>query len=165
MAKFVSENLACDPPEGRATSKGTELYQAVASAKRRIPGVQWVESVEDLENLEFYEEMAEIEVPVAALDRLPFKNEDRGTSERLEAVMRSIRRHGYNNAEPVIVRIGRRGRWVIVNGGHRVTAAKRVSQEFFTNLFGAKVKTVHFLLFRTPLSNSRLGEPEDVQPH
>lgn len=140
------------------------LQEKVAAAKRRIPGVQWVERAEDLDALEYYDEMAEIEVPVKALDLLPFKNEDRGESERLDAVMRSIRRHGYNNADPVIVRIGRRGRWVIVNGGHRVTAAKRISHEFFTNLFGAKVKTVHFLLFRTPLSNTRLGEPEDTLP-
>src|SRR5271170_23165 len=110
-----------------------------------IPGVQWVESAADLDRVQFYDEMAEIEVPVAALDRLPFKNEDRGGSERLEPVIRSIRRHGYNNAVPVIVRLGRRGRWVIVDGGHRLTAARRVSAEFFTNLFGRKVKTVHFL--------------------
>jgi hypothetical protein len=126
-----------------------------------IPSVQWVESAADLDRLQFYEDMAEIEVPVSALDQLPFKNEDRGESERLELVMRSIRRHGYNNADPVIVRLGRRGRWVIVDGGHRLTAARRVSKEFFTNLFGPKVKTVHFLLYKTPLTNTRLDEPED----
>jgi hypothetical protein len=130
--------------------------------KTPIPTVQWVESAADLDRLQFYEDMAEIEVPVQALDRLPFKNEDRGDSVRLDMVMRSIRRDGYNNAEPIIVRIGRRGRWVIVDGGHRLTAARRVSREFFTNLLGAKVKTIHFLLYRTPLTNSRLDEPEDA---
>jgi len=60
------------------------------------------------------------------------------------------------------VRLGRRGRWVIVDGGHRVTAARRVSKEFLTNLFGAKVKTIHFLLYKTPLTNTRLDEPEDA---
>ena len=127
-----------------------------------IPAIQWVESVRDLDRIEFYEDMAEIEVPVSALDKLPFKNDDRGNSARLDLVMRSIRRHGYNNAVPVIVRLGRRGRWVIVDGGHRVTAARRVSKEFLTNLFGAKVKTVHFLLYKTPLTNTRLDEPEDA---
>jgi hypothetical protein len=127
-----------------------------------IPSVQWVESAADLDRVQFYEEMAEIEVPVGALGKLPFKNEDRGDSVRLDTVMRSIRRDGYNNAEPIIVRLGRRGRWVIVDGGHRLTAARRVSKEFFTNLFGQKVKTVHFLLYRTPLTNTRLGEPEDA---
>ncbi len=130
--------------------------------KNPIPGVQWVEKATDLDRIEFYDEMAEIEVPVWALDKLPFKNEDRGNSERLDTVMRSIRRHGYNNADPVIVRLGRRGRWVIVNGGHRVTAARRVSKEFFTNIFRQKVRTIHFLLYRTPLTNTRLDEPEDT---
>ena len=58
--------------------------------KCHIPGVQWVESAADLDRLEFYEEMAEIEVPVSALDKLPFKNEVRGDSVRLDEVMRSI---------------------------------------------------------------------------
>ena len=131
-------------------------------AKCPIPGVQWVESAADLDHVVFYEDMAEIEVPVSALGKLPFKNEDRGDSERLELVMRSIRRDGYNNAEAIVVRLGRRGRWVIVDGGHRLTAARRVSKEFFTNLFGRKVKTIHFLLYRTPLTNTRLDEPEDT---
>ena len=130
--------------------------------KSAIPGVQWVETATDLDHLEFYQDMAEIEVPVAALDRLPFKNEDRGDSVRLDEVMRSIRRDGYNNADPIIVRLGRRGRWVIVDGGHRLTAARRVSREVLTNLFGRKVRTIHFLLYKTPLTNSRLNEPEET---
>ncbi len=125
-----------------------------------IPSVQRVESAEDLDRIQFFEDMAEIEVPVSVLDKLPFKNEERGDSVRLGMVMRSIRRDGYNNAEPIIVRLGRRGRWVIVDGGHRLTAARRVSREFFTNLFGEKVKTVYFLLYKTPLTNTRLDEPE-----
>ncbi len=131
-------------------------------AKNPILSVQWVESAADLGHLQFYEEMAEIEVPVSALDKLPFKNEDRGDSARLDEVMRAIRRDGYNNADPIIVRLGRRGRWVIVDGGHRLTAARRVSKELFTNLFTQKVKTVHFLIYRTPLTNTRLDEPEDT---
>jgi ParB-like nuclease domain len=130
--------------------------------KSSIPAVQWVESAADLDHVEFYGDLAEIEVPVSALGNLPFKNEDRGDSARLSAVMSAIRRDGYNNAEPIIVRLGRRGRWVIVDGGHRLTAARRVSKEFFTNLFGPKVKTIHFLLYRTPLTNTRLNEPEDT---
>jgi hypothetical protein len=131
--------------------------------KTPIPGVQWVESAEDLNRVEFYQDMAQIEVPAWALDTLPFKNEERGDSDRLASVMRSIRRHGYESASPIIVRLGRRGRWVIVDGGHRLTAARRVSKEFFANLFGRKVKTVQFLLYKTPLTNSRLDEPEDAQ--
>jgi hypothetical protein len=130
--------------------------------KCQIPSVQWVESAADLDHIQFFDEMAEIEVPVASLGKLPFKNEDRGDSARLDAVMRAIRRDGYNNAEPIIVRLGRRGRWVVIDGGHRLTAARRISKEFFTNLFNQKVKTVHFLLYRTPLTNTRMDEPEEA---
>jgi hypothetical protein len=120
-----------------------------------------VTCAEDLEKIQFVDEMAEIEVPIECLDLLPFKNEDRHDSDRLRAVEHHIRREGYNNMDPVIVRLGRRGRWVIVDGGHRVTAARRVSKEFFTNLFGKKVRRIHFILFRTPLSNTRLDGPPD----
>ncbi len=129
--------------------------------KKPIPGVQWVESATDLDRIQYFEDMAEIEVPVAALDKLPFKNEDRGDSYRLDAVMRSIRREGYNNAVPIIVRLGRRGRWVIVDGGHRLTAARRVSKEFFTNLLRPKVRTISFLLYKTPLTNTLIDVPEE----
>lgn len=125
----------------------------------RWPNVQRVTKAEDLETIRFVDDMAEIEVPIECLDLLPFKNEDRSDSDRLRAVERRIRNNGYNNFEPVIVRLGRRGRWVIVNGGHRVTAARNISKEFFTNLFGQKVRRINFLLFRTPLSNTLIDVP------
>lgn len=126
------------------------------------PDIQRVLSADDFDKIEFVEDMAMIEVPVERLDKLPFKNADRSNSMRLRAVERAIRVRGYDSLQPVIARLGRRGRWVIVDGGHRVTAAKRVSKEFFTNLFGKKVRNLHFLLYRTPLSNTRLDEPEDI---
>lgn len=127
----------------------------------KFPNIQRVTKAEDLDNLVFTEDMAEIEVPIEHIDVLPFKNEDRADSSRLRSVERQIRYYGYNNFDPVIVRLGRRGRWVIVDGGHRVTAARKVSKEFFTNLFEKKVHSIHFTLFRTPLSNTRLGWDED----
>src|SRR5262249_698972 len=105
------------PRHRRSPNQFTQLKQGDLSCATASPGVQWVETAADLDHLEFYENMAEIEVPVAALDKLPFKNEDRGDSVRLDTVLRSIRRDGYNNAEPIIVRLGRRGRWVIVDAG------------------------------------------------
>lgn len=126
------------------------------------PDIQRVLSADDFDKIEFVEDMAMIEVPVERLDNLPFKNADRSNSMRLRAVERAIRVRGYDSLQPVIARLGRRGRWVIVDGGHRVTAAKRVSKEFFTNLFGKKVRNLHFLLYRTPLSNTRLDEPENI---
>ena len=123
--------------------------------------IQWVRSASDLENLTFVDDIARIQVPISIVDELPFKNEDRGDSARLREVTRSIRRNGYNNFDPIIVRIGRRGRWVIVDGGHRLTAARIVAREFWTNLFRRKVNTIYFLLFRTPLSNTRIDDPPD----
>ncbi|MEM8976554.1 MAG: ParB N-terminal domain-containing protein [Pseudomonadota bacterium] len=128
------------------------------------PDIQRVTSADDFEKIQFVEDMAMIEVPVECLDNLPFKNADRSKSARLRAVEKAIRIRGYDSLQPIIVRLGRRGRWVIVDGGHRVTAARRVAKEFFTNLFGKKVRNLHFLLYQTPLSNTRLDDPEDPDP-
>ena len=126
------------------------------------PDIQRITSAADFETIQFVDDMAMIEVPVECLDKLPIKNADRANSQRLRTVERAIRVRGYDSLQPVIARLGRRGRWVIVDGGHRVTAARRVSKEFFTNLFGKKVRNLHFLLYRTPLSNTRLDVPEDA---
>lgn len=130
----------------------------------KFPPRQRVAHAEDLANITFVNDMAEIDVPVDALDVLPLKNDERCDSPRLHHLMGAIRHHGYCSVEPVIVRLGRRGRWVVVDGGHRLTAARRVAKEFFANLFGRKVRYIHFLLYRTPLSESRLGEPEPQEP-
>ncbi|MCG8441147.1 MAG: ParB/RepB/Spo0J family partition protein [Caulobacterales bacterium] len=123
-------------------------------------GVQRLRSVEDIDRIAFINDMAVVEAPAELLDLLPFKNDRRLQSERLSRVIRSIRANGYNSAQPIVVRLGRRGRWVIYDGGHRLTAARRVSHEIFTNAFGRKVRTVSFLVFRTPLSLSKV-KPSD----
>ncbi len=129
--------------------------------QEKLPEVQWVGSAKDLDKITYVDDIAKIQVPIKVVDQLPFKNEDRGDSARLREVIKSIRRNGYNNFDPIVVRIGRRGRWVIVDGGHRLTAARIVAHEFWTNLFRRKVDTIYFLLFRTPLSNTRIDEPPD----
>lgn len=133
----------------------------MAAERQATPEVQWVEKPEDLEHLVFVDDVAKIMVPIKAVDKLPFKNEFRGDSARYRTVLKSIRRHGYNNFDPIIVRLGRRGRWVIVDGGHRLTAARVVAKEFFTNLFRKKVRNIYFLLFRTPLTNTRIDAPAE----
>lgn len=128
------------------------------------PEIQRVERLEDLERIVFVDDTAKITVPIKSVDILPLKNEERTRDPRFKAVIRSIRRHGYDNFDPIVVRLGRRGRWVIVDGGHRLTAARIVAREFFTNLFHKKVQDIYFLLFRTPLSNTRIDEPDDTAP-
>lgn len=127
-----------------------------------FPPIQRIQSADDLSRIQFVDDMAEIEVPVEKLDLLPLKNDERQDSARLKQVIRAIRKNGYTSVEPIIVRLGRRGRWVVVDGGHRLTAAQLVSREFFTNLFGPKVRNLHFLLYRTDASESRLdgGDPD-----
>jgi ParB/Sulfiredoxin domain len=128
---------------------------------RLVSSVQRLRSAEDASTIEFVDDVANVEVPVEILDALPLKNADRSDGPRLRTVLRSIRRAGYDNFEPIRVRIGRRGRWVVHDGGHRLTAARRVAHEVLANLFGRKVRYVRFFLYKTPLSNSRIGEPED----
>lgn len=123
--------------------------------------VQRLKQAADADTIAFVDDVANVEVPIEILDALPLKNADRSDGPRLRTVLRSIRRGGYDNFEPIRVRIGRRGRWVVHDGGHRLTAARRVAHELVANLFGRKVRFVRFFLFKTPLSNSRIGEPED----
>jgi hypothetical protein len=119
-------------------------------------GVQRVRTVEDLARIEFVDGMAAVEMPFALTQCIQFKNERREDSPRLEAVEDSIRRLGYRPLEPIICRIGQKGRWVVVDGGHRLTAARKVDGEFWTNLFGRKVGDLYFLLFETPRSRTKL---------
>lgn len=128
-----------------------------APSETRFPPRQRVTRAEDLDKIVFVDDMAEVDVPVDALDILPLKNAERSDSARLRKLMHTIRFHGYSSVEPVIVRVGRQGRWVVVDGGHRLTAARRVAGEFFTNLFGRKVGDIHFLVYRTPLSQAAAG--------
>lgn len=151
-------------PEPGTVEKVAMPEPGRAPPRKRRPGVQVVRTPQDLANIEFYDDVAEIEVPIACLDMLPLKNEDRTEGDRLRRVENAIRHHGYNNLEPVVVRLGRRGRWVIVNGGHRITAARHVSREFWSNLFGRKVRSIYFLLYKTPLSRTLIDTPEGAPP-
>lgn len=122
----------------------------------RIPKLTRIRSPRDIGGIEFVDGVAEVEVPVELLDQIPLKNYERLDSPRLTAVLQSIRRDGYSSLEPIICRIGPLGNWVVIDGGHRITAAKRVHRELFTNLWGAKVGDLTFILFETPMSYSKL---------
>ena len=97
----------------------------------------------DFDRIPFDNGMAAVEVPAHLLDHIDMRDFDRGDSGRLSALLRSIRSNGYNPVEPIHVRIGRRGRWVVIDGGHRLTAARRVMREWLPNLFGKKVEICH----------------------
>jgi len=128
--------------------------------EEKYPGIQWVASADDLRKIVFIDDMAEIEIPVEALDQIPFTNLERLESDRLRVVERSIRDRGYDNFDRVVARLGRRGRLSIVNGGHRLTAARNVSKEFWTNLFRPKVRNIQMIVFRTANSGTMIGVPD-----
>lgn len=129
-------------------------------AESKPAGLQRVETEEDLRNLIFHEDMAEIEIPVEALEKLPFTNDHRADSHRLQAVEERIRRYGFDNFDRIVARMGRRGRLSIVNGGHRLTAARNVAKEFWANLTGKKVTTIQMIVFRTINSETLIGVPD-----
>lgn len=129
---------------------------------QKAPKLFRVRTAEDLDRIPFEDGMAAVEVPSDLLDKLELKNADRGTSLRLRALERSIRERGFSPMEPITARIGRRGRWVVVDGGHRLTAARHVMREFWTNLFGRKVETFYFILFLNPDSWSKTAPPKGV---
>lgn len=124
------------------------------------PGLQRIETVEDLRRIVFVEDMAEIEVPIEAFDHLPLQNAARADSERYRKVVSSIRWRGYDNFDRITARLGRRGRLSIVNGGHRLKAARQVAREWLPNLFKRKVKTIQMIVFRTANSGTMIGVPD-----
>ncbi|MEL6476771.1 MAG: ParB N-terminal domain-containing protein [Pseudomonadota bacterium] len=113
----------------------------------KTPGVFRVRSREDLDKIPFHDGVAAVEVPAELLEELRLKNDLREDSDRLREVETSIRARGFVPVDPITARIGRKGKWVIVNGGHRLTAARHVMRDWWANLFGRKVKTLYFLLF------------------
>lgn len=123
----------------------------------RAPKVQYIQSEADLGRIDFHDDLAAVEVPIGLVDALPLKNWQRTPEPRLDRVMRSIRARGYVPTDPVICRIGMKGRWVVADGGHRLTAARKVAGEFWTNLCRPKVRTIYFLLFTTPGSWSKVA--------
>ena len=120
------------------------------------PGVEVIRRPEDLDRIEFHDGLAAVEVPFELLEHIPFAGEKREGGPRLERIIRSIRRDGYRPVDPVVCRIGMKGRWVVVDGGHRITAARRVGREWWSNLCRPKVRWLYFLLFTTPGSWSKV---------
>ncbi len=131
----------------------------------RAPKWQALRSIQDIDKIEFIDGMAEVEVPIELVNKLPLKNHERVDSPRLRRLMTAIRRYGYSSMEPIVVRIGRAGRWVVVDGGHRLTAAQLVAREYWANLFSPKVGRLSFLVYKTPLSYSRMAQsmPSETQ--
>jgi hypothetical protein len=139
--------------------------EASSMTERRPRGVQQIRTVDDLRRIRFDDGLAAVEVPVELLGAIPFAGETREPGPRLDRVLRAIRKQGYRPLEPIICRIGMKGRWVVVDGGHRITAARKVAREWWSNLFGRKVRNLYFLLYTTPGSWSKPPDPGDPDYH
>ncbi len=124
---------------------------------KRPPKLQRIRSAEDLDRIEFVDGIAEVEVPVELLELLPLKHDERSDSPRLDAVERSIRAKGYSSVAPIVCRIGPLGRWVVVDGGHRLTAVERVAKDFWTKFWRRDLGDITFILYETESSYSKLS--------
>lgn len=102
--------------------------------------------IEDLKYITFVNGIAEVDVPARLLGSLPLIGAERPETERLHRLMRIIRRKGYGGAPRIVVQVDAQGQWLVIDGGHRITAARRIAREFWTNLPSPKVINVHFLL-------------------
>lgn len=128
----------------------------------KAPRIFRVRTEADLDRIPFVDGVAAVEVPAHLIDKLELKNDFRGDSQRLKALERSIRQKGFSPVEPITARIGRKGRWVVINGGHRLTAARHVMRDFWSNLFRRKVDSFYFVLFLNPDSWSKTKSPEGI---
>ncbi len=136
------------------------LPEMESESTQPAPSVQYVRTKEDLDRITFTDGVAAVEAPVELLRSIRFKNHKRGDGPRLDAILRSIRDRGYRPTDPIVARIGQKGKWVIVDGGHRLTALRRIAKSLWSRLFGRKLGTVYFLLFETDRSWTKLeGDP------
>jgi hypothetical protein len=122
----------------------------------KAPGVQYVRRKEELEEIVFTDDLAAVEVEAALFEALPLVNDRRADTPRLRRLMRAIRRDGYLPREPVICRIGMKGNWVVLDGGHRLTAVRKLRESCWSRLFPPRIRTLYFLLFTTPGSWSKV---------
>ena len=127
------------------------------------PKVQYLERIEDIDAIAFTDGLAAVMVAAGLLDALPLVSHERSESERLARLRRSIRARGFVPTMPIICRIGMKGRWVVADGGHRITAARQVMDEWWTNLLGSKVRHLYFLLFTTPRSWQKVRAVAEAQ--
>ena len=140
---------------GGSLDKNGSVAHTASMNQDRKPGasdVQYIRTPEDFDHIVFTDGVAAVEAPAELLRHVRFKNDKRGPGPRLDAVMRSISDRGYQPVNPIIARIGQKGKWVVVDGGHRLTALRRLANGFWNRLFGRKLGNVYFLLYETDRS-------------
>jgi hypothetical protein len=100
------------------------LPEALTYELAALP-MQRIGSRKALGRIAFANGLATVMVDARLLRHIAFKNDDRGDPARIAALRASIRAKGYQPRDPVICRIGQKGKWIVVDGGHRLTALQQ----------------------------------------
>ena len=141
----------------------TDVHPGGEMTDRLAFAVQRIETAGDLECVSYIRGQAVLEIDGRVLRLCPFRDHLRGSSRRLAALERRIRRSGYRPLEPVLARVDEDGAWQVINGGHRLTAAMRVATDPWANLTGRKVRWVYVVVLVDPMSWSRTTRPDGVE--
>lgn len=112
--------------------------------------IQQIRKRSDLKAIQFYDGVAALEISFSIVKQIKFRGDWRPRSPRLDGLIGSIRERGFLPFDPVICRVTKKRKFHVIDGGHRLTAARIVDREFWPNLFTRKVKTIYFLVFQSP---------------
>ena len=91
--------------------------------------LQHVRTRNDLDRIAFADGLATVAVEAPLLRHIRFKNARRNDAARIAALRSRIATYGYVGTTPIICRIGQKGKWVVVDGGHRLTALHQLYSE------------------------------------
>lgn len=96
---------------------------------------------------------AEVDLTLDQIEKLHLVNDDRGTdreNDRFWRLVNAIRDHGYASSDPLRI-FYLDDSFVLVDGGHRLSAARQVAGEWLSNLFREKVHFISCLVTPGPL--------------
>jgi hypothetical protein len=82
----------------------------------------------DLKRVAFTDGLAMVSLDAPLVLDLRLKNAQRHDEARLALLRRSIARRGYAGDTPIVCRIGQKGKWVVIDGGHRLTAVRQLQE-------------------------------------
>lgn len=84
--------------------------------------IQLLRTRHDLRTIAYTDGIATVMIDAPLLQYVRFKNAKRHDPARLRRLREQIATRGYVPTTPVICRIGQKGKWIVVDGGHRLTA-------------------------------------------
>lgn len=96
---------------------------------------------------------AEVDLTLDQIRKLHLVNDDRVTERenpRFWRLVNAIRDHGYSSSDPLRI-FYLDGTFVLIDGGHRLNAARKVAEEWLSNLFREKVHYISCLVTPGPL--------------